>query len=146
MSTDLYGGTTKCFVGMEKRRGLIIDYVELSTDLNVLESSLRSDSKLLWLESPTNPLMNVVDIQGVCTLAKSIAPDIVIVVDNTFLTPYFQKPLELGATISTYSLTKFMSGHSDVVMGAAVTNCPKLIEGLKMMQEGILLGLYHNQP
>lgn len=144
MSTDVYGGTTKCFLGMEKRRGFIIDYVDLSKDLSVLENSLRSDSKLLWMESPTNPLMNVVDIQGVCLLAKSISPEIVIVVDNTFLTPYFQKPLELGATVSTYSLSKFMSGHSDVVMGAAVTNCLKLIEGLKYMQEGILFGLYNN--
>lgn len=136
VSNDLYGGTLKCFANLERRNGMHVDYLDIATDMTALKKHLRSDTKLLWLESPTNPTMTVVDIKACSELAKSISKDIVIVVDNTFLTAYFQKPLDLGATVSMYSLTKYINGHADVIMGAAVTNCPKLIEGLEFMQEG----------
>lgn len=135
VSRDLYGGTTKCFVEMAKKRNVSVDYVDMATDLTSLKKTVTSDTKLLWLESPTNPTMNVVDIQAVCAAAKAISKDIVIVVDNTFLTAYFQKPLELGATVSMYSLTKYINGHADVIMGAAVTNCPTLFKEFQVMQE-----------
>lgn len=137
VSNDLYGGTLKCFMNMEKRRGMQIDYVDMTKDLIELKSVLRSDTKMLWFESPSNPTMSVVDIRAVCEMAKSVAKDVLIVIDNTVLTPYFQKPLELGVTICMYSLTKYTNGHADVVMGAAVTNCPNINEELRIMQEGM---------
>lgn len=139
VSNDLYGGTMKCFVNMKDKKGLNIDYVDMITDTDYkeLRAALKPNTKLLWLESPTNPTMNVVDIKAVSEVAKSVAKDIVIVVDNTFLTAYFQKPLDLGATVTMYSLTKYINGHADVVMGAAVTNCEKIHMEMQLMQEGI---------
>lgn len=134
VSADLYGGSMKCFVNLSQRNGMDIDYVDMSRDVAALKKHLRSDTKLLWLETPTNPTLNVVDIRAVSTVAKAIAKDIIVVVDNTFLSPYFQKPLELGATVSMSSLTKYVNGHADVIMGAAVTNCAQVYEGLKLMQ------------
>ena len=141
VSSLLYGGTMKCFVNMEERRGFKIDYVDLSVaDFNsVLKKSLKMDTKMLFFETPTNPTMTVIDIQSVVETAKQINKDIVIVVDNTFLSPCFQKPLDFGATVTMYSLSKYTNGHADVVMGAAVTNCPKVYEGLTMMQDGKLI-------
>lgn len=125
----------KCFVNLEARNGVKIDYVDLSSGLDSLKEHLRSDTKLLWFETPTNPSLTVIDIKAVTEVARKISKDIVIVVDNTFLTSYFQKPLDLGATVSMYSVTKYINGHADVIMGAAVTNCEKLWEGLNLMQE-----------
>lgn len=134
ISNDLYGGTLECFVNLAKDRNIQIDYVDLVKNLSDLKQHLRKDTKLLWFETPTNPTLEVIDIKAVCDLAKSIAKEIVIVVDNTFLTPYFQRPLELGATVSMYSLTKYLNGHSDIVMGAAVTNSADIFAGLRKMQ------------
>lgn len=138
ISNDIYGGTMKCFVNMEQRNGFEVDYVDF-TDLKSLKNHLRSDTKLMWFETPTNPTLTLVDIKAVCDLAKSVAQDVVIVLDNTFLSPYFQRPLEMGATVSMYSLTKYVNGHADVVMGAAVTNSEELHKELEFMQEGELL-------
>lgn len=92
---------------------------------------------MVLIETPSNPLMKVVDIAAVSKLLKSFSnQNIIFVVDNTFLTPYFQRPLELGADIVLYSLSKYMNGHTDVIMGAAVTNCPKLEDKLKFAQSG----------
>jgi len=91
--------------------------------------------KLLWLESPTNPMMNVVDLRRLTEVAHKY--DMVVAVDNTFATPYNQKPLDLGADIVVHSITKYLNGHSDIVMGCAVTNCPKLRERLAFAQNSI---------
>jgi cystathionine gamma-lyase len=88
---------------------------------------------MIWLETPTNPLLKVVDIEAVVKVAKSKG-NILVVVDNTFLTSYLQRPLDFGADISVYSLTKYMNGHSDVIMGAAVLNDSQLHEKLRFLQ------------
>lgn len=90
---------------------------------------------MVWIETPTNPLLKIFDIAAISKILKGY-PDIILVVDNTFLTPYFQRPLELGADIVMYSLTKYMNGHSDVIMGAAMTNRDDLCERLRFLQNG----------
>lgn len=92
---------------------------------------------MIWLETPTNPLLKVVDIAAVVKVAKSRG-NIIVVVDNTFLTSYLQRPLEFGADIVMYSLTKYMNGHSDVIMGAAIVNDEELHEKLRFLQNGKL--------
>lgn len=90
---------------------------------------------MVWLETPTNPLLKIIDIAAVSEIIRK-HPDILLVVDNTFLTPYLQRPLELGADIVVYSLTKYMNGHSDVIMGAAVVNRDDLHGRLRFLQNG----------
>lgn len=135
VSKDVYGGILKCFLNMEKRSGFTISYLDM-TNSSQLKAALKEDTKLVWFETPTNPTLTVVDIKGVSELVRSVAKEAVIVVDNTFLTSYFQRPLELGATVSMYSLTKYVNGHADVIMGAAVTNCEKIHREMEFMQDG----------
>lgn len=90
---------------------------------------------MIWIESPTNPMLKVIDIAGISKIAKSQG-DILVVVDNTFLTPYLQRPLEFGADIVVYSLTKYMNGHSDVIMGAAILNNEEVAKKLRFLQNG----------
>ena len=91
---------------------------------------------MLWIETPTNPLLKVVDITAVSEIAHQ-QPNIIVVVDNTFLSSYFQRPLELGADLVMYSLTKYMNGHSDVIMGAAITSSEDIHKRLRFLQNGI---------
>lgn len=95
---------------------------------------------MIWAETPTNPLMKVVDIPAIVKEAKNHG-DIIVVVDNTFLTPYLQKPLDFGADVSMYSLTKYMNGHSDVIMGAVVLNDDNLEKRLRFLQNGMTINL-----
>lgn len=90
---------------------------------------------MIWIETPTNPILKVVDIAAIAKLAKSRG-NILVVVDNTFLTPYLQRPLEFGADIVVYSVTKYLNGHSDVIMGAAVVKNDELAERLRFLQMG----------
>lgn len=92
---------------------------------------------MIWAETPTNPLMKVVDIAAIVKEAKNHG-DVIVVVDNTFLTPYLQKPLDFGADVSMYSLTKYMNGHSDVIMGAVVLNDDNLEKRLRFLQNGMI--------
>jgi cystathionine gamma-lyase len=132
---DLYGGTRRLFEGVRKdSAGIEFSFVDL-TDLAALEQSIRDDTKMIWVESPTNPLLRIVDLQGVADIAKG--HDIVVVVDNTFATPYLQRPLELGCDIVMHSATKFINGHSDMVGGIAVTNDDALAERLGYLQNSI---------
>ncbi|XP_063705553.1 cystathionine gamma-lyase-like isoform X2 [Culicoides brevitarsis] len=130
---DLYGGTNRLFRNLALPMGIEVDFIDY-TNLELVEKSVKSNTKLMWLESPTNPLMKVCDIKKLSDLAHKLKSDIVVVVDNTFLTPYLQRPLELGADIVSYSLTKYMNGHSDVIMGAAIMNNEELYERLKFLQ------------
>lgn len=91
---------------------------------------------MIWIETPTNPLLKVVDISAIAKVAKSRNAKIITVVDNTFLTSYLQRPLDHGADIVVYSLTKYMNGHSDVIMGAAVLNDAELEKRLRFLQNG----------
>ena len=102
----------------------------------LFEAAIRPNTKMVWLETPTNPTLKVADIAAVAEITKK-HPNIFLVVDNTFLSSYFQRPLELGADIVMYSLTKYMNGHTDVLMGAAVTNSPDLHDRLRFLQNAI---------
>jgi len=114
---DLYGGTYRLFEKVATYRGLEFSFANLMTE-EALRSAIRPNTKLIWFETPTNPMLNIFDIEMVCKVAKEHG--ILVVVDNTFMSPYFQKPLELGADIVMHSMTKYINGHSDVVMGCLV--------------------------
>ncbi|XP_053698123.1 cystathionine gamma-lyase [Sabethes cyaneus] len=129
---DLYGGTNRLLRKVAMKMNITIDFVDC-TDLAKVEAAVKSNTKLFWIETPTNPLLKVIDIAAVCAVAHKF-PGVVVVVDNTFLSSYFQRPLDLGADIVMYSLTKYMNGHSDVIMGATVTNDEALYEKLKFLQ------------
>jgi cystathionine gamma-lyase len=128
---DVYGGTFRIFDKVFKNFGLEVTFVDL-TDMKKAEAAFRPNTKMLWMESPTNPMLKLCDIQALASLAKSKGA--ISVVDNTFMSPYFQKPLNLGADIVVHSVTKYMNGHSDVVGGALATNSSDLYEKIKFMQ------------
>ncbi len=132
MPSDLYGGTFRLVDKVMARWGLRYDLVN-QTDLDALERAVSSDTKLIWIESPTNPLLNVVDIEGVVARSR----DAVVVVDNTFATPANQRPLELGADAVVHSTTKYLGGHSDVVGGAVIARRGELYEQLRFIQNAV---------
>ncbi len=127
---DLYGGTYRLFKALE-RYDLEFTYLEMSDPGAII---LRKNTKLVWLESPTNPLLKVLDIAQVAAQARWMKSDVFLVVDNTFATPYLQRPLALGADIVVHSTTKYLSGHCDVVGGAVVTSDERVYQRLKFIQ------------
>ncbi|KAH0945178.1 hypothetical protein HN011_004663 [Eciton burchellii] len=133
---DLYGGTNRYFQKCLSKQNIMISFVDMTNVQNVIDA-IQPNTKMVWLETPTNPLLKLADIKAVADNLKFHRPDIILVVDNTFLTCYFQKPLELGADIVMYSLTKYMNGHSDVIMGAAITHRDDLAEQLRFLQNAM---------
>jgi len=134
---DVYGGTYRMFSQVYEPKGYRFTYLtppELS-DTDTLASRLGDDVALVWIETPTNPLLNVVDIRSVADAAH--AAGATVVVDNTFATPYLQRPLELGADVVVHSTTKYIGGHSDVVGGFAATNDPTITERLRFLQKSL---------
>jgi len=132
---DLYGGTRRLFSGVRERSaGLNFSYVDLS-DLEVAAAAFRDDTAMVWIETPTNPLLKLVDLKAIVELAKKSGA--VVVVDNTFATPYLQRPLELGCDIDMHSATKFINGHSDMVGGIVATSSDDLAERLAYLQNSI---------
>jgi cystathionine gamma-synthase len=129
---DLYGGTYRLVDKVLKRFGVTYDMVD-QTDLPALERAVRDDTALIWVETPTNPLLNVVDIEAV--IARSGRA--LVAVDNTFATPAVQRPLELGADAVVHSATKYLGGHSDVVGGAVIVRDPALHEGVRFVQNAV---------
>ncbi len=128
---DVYGGTFRLFDKVFKRHGLTFDFVDTSDTARV-EAAIRPETRMIWLETPTNPLLKLADIAGVAALARGRG--ILTVVDNTFASPYFQRPLELGADVTLHSTTKYMGGHSDVVGGAIAVRDGELAERLRFLQ------------
>ncbi|MCL4305772.1 PLP-dependent aspartate aminotransferase family protein [bacterium] len=128
---DVYGGTFRIFKYVREKQGITSDFIDL-TNLDLLEQSITPKTKWIWLETPTNPLLKLVDIQAVVKIAR--AKGVKVAVDNTFATPYFQKPLALGADLVMHSVTKYLNGHSDVVMGSIVLNDQELYQQLKYIQ------------
>lgn len=116
---DIYGGTYRLFDQLLSQRGISFSFVNMR-DVHEVRGSLRDTTKMIWIETPSNPLLNIVDLQAVIKIAKD--NHILSAVDNTFLSPYFQKPFEFGADIVVHSTTKYLNGHSDVVGGAIVYN------------------------
>ncbi|KAG5850078.1 cystathionine gamma-lyase-like isoform X1 [Anguilla rostrata] len=133
---DVYGGTNRYFRRIAAENGLDISFADC-TQHDVLKAALKANTKLLWIETPTNPTMKVVDIQTCSEIAHEYNKDIVVVVDNTFMSAYFQRPLALGADICMYSATKYMNGHSDVVMGLVSVIREDLHERLRFLQNAI---------
>ena len=132
---DLYGGTNRYFRTCAAKMGVEASFVDMR-DIDNVRKAIKKNTKMIWIETPTNPTMKLVDIQGVSDLLKSY-PGIISVVDNTFMSSYFQKPLTLGAHIVMHSLTKYMNGHSDVVMGAIATSDKKIYEQMKYLQNSL---------
>ena len=132
--SDLYGGTHRVLESVFRQIGVDAIYVDLR-DLAALESALAQGAHAVWIESPTNPLMNLVDLAAVSTLAHRY--NAIAICDNTFLSPYFQRPIEFGVDIVVHSTTKYINGHSDVVGGAAVVNNPELAEKIGFLQNAM---------
>lgn len=128
---DLYGGTYRMFTRIYKDSGIIFHFVDMN-DLSKFESLINLNTKLVWVETPTNPLMKLADIQEIAKITK--AKKILFAVDNTFATPYLQKPLDLGADIVMHSATKYLGGHSDVIAGALIVKDPALGDQLHFQQ------------
>ena len=118
-TNDLYGGSYRLFMQIFEKYQLKFHFVNME-DLTFVEEKINTNTKLIWVETPTNPMMNVVDIKSMSSLAKK--NNIFLCVDNTFATPYIQRPVDLGADIVMHSATKYIAGHSDVVIGAIVLN------------------------
>jgi len=134
MSDNVYGGTHRVAEMVLNRLGLNFNFVD-TTHLEMIEGSINERTKLIFVETPTNPLLKVTDIAGVAALAKSRG--ILLAVDNTFMSPYFQNPLELGADIVLHSATKFLNGHSDMVGGIVVTSDEELADRFRFLQNAV---------
>jgi len=132
--SDLYGGTHRLLESVFREAGVQTVYVDLR-DLGALEAALAPGAQAVWMESPTNPLMNLVDLEAVSALAHR--HNALAICDNTFLSPYFQRPLELGVDIVVHSTTKYINGHSDVVGGAVVVRSPELAESIGYLQNAM---------
>lgn len=130
-TNDLYGGTYRLFTKIFENFGIKFHFIGMENSSNI-EAYITSNTKLIWVETPTNPMMNVIDIKAVSTLAKK--HNLLLAVDNTFASPYLQQPLTLGADIVMHSATKYLGGHSDVVMGALVVNDKTIADQLYFIQ------------
>ena len=131
-AADMYGGTYRLFSKVFEKFGIKFHYVDMH-DTGNIKACINSNTKLIWTETPTNPLMNIVDIAAVAAIAK--AHNILVCVDNTFASPYLQTPLDLGADIVMHSVTKYIGGHSDVIQGCLVMNDRELREKLYFIQK-----------
>ncbi|MEY8869464.1 cystathionine gamma-synthase [Meridianimaribacter flavus] len=130
-TNDLYGGSYRLFTSVFERFGIKFHFVGME-NASSIENYVNENTKLIWVETPTNPMMNIIDIKAVSAIAKK--HNLLLAVDNTFATPYLQQPLDLGADIVMHSATKYLGGHSDVVMGALVVKDKALAEKLYFIQ------------
>lgn len=131
-ANDMYGGTYRLFSKIFEKFGIRFHYTDMQDPNNIIPL-INKNTKLIWAETPTNPLMNIVDISAITAIAKSHG--VLVCVDNTFASPYLQNPLDLGADIVMHSATKYLGGHSDVIQGALVMNDPDLREKLYFIQK-----------
>ena len=130
-TNDLYGGTYRIFSSIFEKYGIKFHFVGMNDDSKII-SHINENTKMIWAETPTNPMLNIIDIRNLSVLSKK--NKLLLVIDNTFATPYLQRPLEMGADIVMHSLTKYMGGHSDVVMGAAICNNDDIAQKLYHIQ------------
>ena len=131
---DMYGGSYRLFERVFARKGIEFSYVDM-TDPNNLTKALRTNTRLVWIERPSNPLIKLVDIAAAADIAH--AAGALLAVDNTFASPYFQRPLELGADIVLHSTTKYINGHSDLIGGVVITDSEELAERLKFLANAL---------
>jgi cystathionine gamma-lyase len=132
---DVYGGTYRYFTQVCKKFGIEVIFVDLTNELLDISQYMNEKTKMIWIETPTNPLLKIVDIKRISEIAHK--NNSIVVVDNTFLTPYFQLPLTFGADIVVHSVSKYLNGHSDVIMGAIMTLDPGIYESLKFLQNSL---------
>ena len=130
-TNDLYGGSYRLFTTIFEKYGIKFHFVPMH-NTDAIKEKINSHTKLIWVETPTNPMMNIIDIEAVSKIAKS--NNVWLAVDNTFASPYLQNPLDLGADIVMHSVTKFLGGHSDVVMGALIVNDEKIAKEMYRIQ------------
>lgn len=130
-TNDLYGGSYRLFTKIFQEFGIKFHFVGMES-VDAIENCVNENTKLIWVETPTNPMMNIIDIKKVSEVAKK--NNVLLAVDNTFATPYLQQPLDLGADIVMHSATKYLGGHSDVVMGALIVNDKEIAERLYFIQ------------
>lgn len=130
-TNDLYGGTYRLFMRVFANYGIRFRFVPMQ-DLTALAGAISEHTRLVWVETPTNPLMNIIDLEGVARICKE--KGVLLAVDNTFATPYLQQPLHIGADIVMHSVTKYLAGHSDTVMGALITNNEALADQFRFLQ------------
>lgn len=130
-TNDLYGGSYRIFTKIYQNFGIKFHFINMD-EISAIEPYINAQTKLIWLETPTNPLMNIIDIAGAAKIAKK--HQVLLAVDNTFASPYLQNPLDLGADIVMHSVTKYLAGHSDVVMGALIVNDDNLHSRLSFIQ------------
>ena len=130
-TSDLYGGTYRLFTGIYEDFGIKFHFIGMSEADNI-EKYINDKTKLIWVETPTNPIMNIIDLEAVAKISKK--HEVLLAVDNTFATPYLQQPLDLGADIVMHSATKYLGGHSDVVMGALVVKDKAVANRLYFIQ------------
>ncbi|EGV42308.1 cystathionine gamma-synthase [Bizionia argentinensis JUB59] len=130
-TSDLYGGSYRLFTAVFEKLGIKFHFVDMENTDNI-EKFVNKNTKLLWVETPTNPMMNIIDIKGCAVLAKKY--NLLLAVDNTFATPYLQQPLDLGADIVMHSATKYLGGHSDVVLGVLALKDKELADRLYFIQ------------
>ncbi|KAG9294212.1 hypothetical protein G9A89_021571 [Geosiphon pyriformis] len=131
---DVYGGTFRYFTKVATNQGIETTFVDLLNPYNI-ESAFKHNTKIVWVETPTNPTLRLVDIRTIARLTHRHGA--ILVVDNTFMSPYFQNPLELGADVVVHSVTKYINGHSDVVMGVAITSNEEILEKLRFLQNAM---------
>lgn len=131
---DLYGGTYRLLTGVMAGKGIEVDFVNLR-DLDALNAAIKPNTRGLWLETPTNPLMNLLDLKALADFAESRG--LITMCDNTFMSPYYQRPLELGVDLVVHSTTKYINGHSDVVGGAVIVADSKLAEKIGYLQNAL---------
>ncbi len=128
---ELYGGTYRLLEKVLRRSGVEVTYADVD-DIDTFSKALQKNTKLIWIETPTNPLLKIIDIRKLADMTKR--KDIIVAVDNTFATPYFQRPLELGADVVVHSTTKYLSGHSDIIGGIAITSNERIYREVKFYQ------------
>jgi cystathionine gamma-lyase len=131
---DLYGGTYRLMTSVLSQHGVMVDFVNMR-DAAALEKAFKPGTRAIWTESPTNPLMNLLDLKQVSEIAHRFGA--LVICDNTFLSPFFQRPLDLGVDIVLHSTTKYINGHSDVVGGAVIVRDPKLAERIGFLQNAM---------
>jgi cystathionine gamma-lyase len=131
---DMYGGTFRLFDKVISKNGIEFSYIDL-TDSKNLSKAIQENTQLIWIETPTNPMLKLIDIKKIVEIAKK--KNILVVVDNTFMSPYFQRPLELGADIVVHSATKFINGHSDIVGGVVVVNEEELAKKISFLSNAL---------
>lgn len=136
LSDDVYGGTLRLFDQVYSKYGLSYTQCDLN-DIDQVKASFQNNTQMIWLETPTNPLLKIIDIQALSKLKNRLSQEVILVVDNTFATPYLQNPLDLGADLVCHSTTKYLGGHSDLIGGALIVNRDDLAEKLCYLQKAI---------